>query len=1476
MSMALHVLADPKLTESSRVAIKLKKQRGTVTRVTARRLVVSGSIPELGGFDAERAVAMERSVRDAREWVAAVTVPFAESESATFGLFELRFGIEVAVLDVPLGGGNNSGSGSGDSDGDSDSDSDDETAAADDDGGARTLATADIFEHEDADVSFVWEPYSARRIDDAHAHQYFSFRAPYMTSHYGTAAGGYYTGAGTFGHKNPPFATFLRLEINRLRERATDAGEFVDRFLCMEQCLMDSRKTAMEAVLDDVAAALSAEIEECVTDGRLEDIHDTLHSDLIVGLLGMIGTFAWPGIRSVISLNKSTSTYGAALSATWAVHSPEPKNWCFDMINVLAFLCNSGTPAAAAAPSFVLSKTELGTYTYEKTLVGLRETVERVYFEGSFDWLALTPLLLDHKVTPGWPGRKWAQTLGNAALAAEFDGPAATAIEAAIARWEVAASAAATATATATATASATVVTDVGDLAAIAASHECEAADKIIGTVIEYSPAISSLARLLDGPISSGIASKSNNNNNSGLGGAGGGVRFCDRVGSFLGPIARTIEYHVFVAHVEFTELVAMLQNHRDSLLVPRISAAVLQADEADDIVPEDEIWALAVRCLESYLENLDDYDDVGDSNNIDIDVAVSTTEPASNSDESSPPAAIIDITASPKGGPRVTPETVILGARSWLRRNYGGDPLYEYNKEMQAYQASKAANSAAGGGGGTGWSSSGWYSALYDHHTVAKPKVLSHEEKVRKTVGAMMAAAAAWERVLNMAPFADHARSILFELERCPFFKGDPLYVLEASCRLRGSLGRYTEAGGGPMLAFVDARCSAAVDDAELTTTAHVVDIGSRWLLGSTTRTPGAAPLFASLVDRLLSRACGGAVALDRVLAGAEIWDIAFRALATVVDLGAIVASGGETTTNGGTDVVTAAHAAAFAPSLFDDDAGALCACTMALRAREALTGASARLAEGQCPVAELKVVLGARSDFLALVTHFGTAGAERLSAALDDQARALRELDATLDHARCFCALFCGGKVRIDASGLRDHVREATDAYEALLPARTASVFDTAPGLSPGIEADAAWLHALRTSELFLEMWNAIGAEQRWDPQYDDHELRAAAEAEAARVAAAERLAAEVAARVIVDPLTVRLFAELPSSAVLKRDPARTCKMCDAQFPSRNMLFDHIRAAGEHGKAVDAPLPPRQVHEVVVPLARAAWGRLRESVRSGSIGISELESTFARLTAPQVDAELALLWAVPGDHRTQDGPGSDGDNGGNNDDDDDDDARDSTGRNWVERARDRIGDFLYARRVRVWLPAIISFCADLANSLFEDTAIATAIVPAGSSSLSSSTSASLEVTLGALCTVLAKLDDGWLNSTLADIPALVTDARPLLAELSIAQLDILAELASGSALLDWLLRHDVTDEFNRLLTVIRSSTDEPRLLGSIASLVHVRTALVDALYPRNLYGSVQAFVRQWAQIDAGDVTPGYVFFLFLCVGFVIFFVAH
>ena len=78
-----------------------------------------------------------------------------------------------------------------------------------------------------------------------------------------------------------------------------------------------------------------------------------------------------------------------------------------------------------------------------------------------------------------------------------------------------------------------------------------------------------------------------------------------------------------------------------------------------------------------------------------------------------------------------------------------------------------------------------------------------------------------------------------------------------------------------------------------------------------------------------------------------------------------------------------------------------------------------------------------------------------------------------------------------------------------------------------------------------------------------------------------------------------------------------------------------------------------------------------------------------------------------------------------------------------------------------------------------------------------------------------------------------------------------VLAALAQTDSLVTWLLEHADTDAFNSLLQVCRPRTEDPLLLKAIASLVHVRTILLDLLYIDPPYISLAHMLERVERID-------------------------
>lgn len=230
------------------------------------------------------------------------------------------------------------------------------------------------------------------------------------------------------------------------------------------------------------------------------------------------------------------------------------------------------------------------------------------------------------------------------------------------------------------------------------------------------------------------------------------------------------------------------------------------------------------------------------------------------------------------------------------------------------------------------------------------------------------------------------------------------------------------------------------------------------------------------------------------------------------------------------------------------------------------------------------------------------------------------------------------------------------------------------------------------------------------------------------------------------------------------------------------------------------------------VVPLqaVKVQWSELMVSVRDRSIQIQRLEETFAKLkTDDECVAELRLL--------ARTGAGAP-------------EAKDDS--SWIAASASKLKDFLLLTRLRKWLPALLTIREQVAP-LF-----------------------SLSQDDDPYYAKVAKLLDAhtkeWEQQTLDTVSSLVAPVKKEIgSEFSAGQLDFLATLTESKELVAWLLEHKDQGEFNRLLQVCRPSTDEPRMLSAIASLVQIRTLLLQPLYQAPPYDGLQEFLACYRDVE-------------------------
>ena len=197
-------------------------------------------------------------------------------------------------------------------------------------------------------------------------------------------------------------------------------------------------------------------------------------------------------------------------------------------------------------------------------------------------------------------------------------------------------------------------------------------------------------------------------------------------------------------------------------------------------------------------------------------------------------------------------------------------------------------------------------------------------------------------------------------------------------------------------------------------------------------------------------------------------------------------------------------------------------------------------------------------------------------------------------------------------------------------------------------------------------------------------------------------------------------------------------------------------------------------------------------DSVRDGSIGIADLQHTFGALsTDGECVAELKYLATTgSGEITSADEP-------------------------WIEVSSSNLKDFLLLLRMRRWLPSLLRL-RELVQSLLRSTQEKDSFYQQ-------------------LHHLLDVHNRQWEKQTLRTVSDMVNPVKVELTHgFSTIQLNFLSTLAESPDLMKWLLEHSSTNEFNRLLQVCRPNTDEPRILSAIASLVQIRTLLLQPLYAK------------------------------------------
>ena len=119
-------------------------------------------------------------------------------------------------------------------------------------------------------------------------------------------------------------------------------------------------------------------------------------------------------------------------------------------------------------------------------------------------------------------------------------------------------------------------------------------------------------------------------------------------------------------------------------------------------------------------------------------------------------------------------------------------------------------------------------------------------------------------------------------------------------------------------------------------------------------------------------------------------------------------------------------------------------------------------------------------------------------------------------------------------------------------------------------------------------------------------------------------------------------------------------------------------------------------------------------------------------------------------------------------------------------------------------------------------------------------------------------RLEEVWETQTLQDVDLFMPAVRSLFdrfekSEIHLSYLDALCE--SGE-LIAWLIGNKNTDDFNRLISITKSNTDDAIALNAIASLLSTRNVLSQLLYPDHPFPSLDAFMSVILELKIGSAS--------------------
>eukprot|EP00658_Telonema_sp_P-2_P019895 TRINITY_DN17821_c0_g3_i2.p1 TRINITY_DN17821_c0_g3~~TRINITY_DN17821_c0_g3_i2.p1 ORF type:complete len:1745 (+),score=376.54 TRINITY_DN17821_c0_g3_i2:323-5557(+) len=226
-----------------------------------------------------------------------------------------------------------------------------------------------------------------------------------------------------------------------------------------------------------------------------------------------------------------------------------------------------------------------------------------------------------------------------------------------------------------------------------------------------------------------------------------------------------------------------------------------------------------------------------------------------------------------------------------------------------------------------------------------------------------------------------------------------------------------------------------------------------------------------------------------------------------------------------------------------------------------------------------------------------------------------------------------------------------------------------------------------------------------------------------------------------------------------------------------------------------------------VVIPAVQAEWVNLMTIVKDMTIPIPTVANLFDNLSKTELHRELGILAAT-----------------GNP-------AQSEEGSSWHTAAERAFDGYLHLSQLRVWFPGVMRAATALQRLL--------------------GISADCDPLWTSLHDHTVTLQREWNSARLSTVESLsraTVGVFPV--DLSPLHLDYLSALGHHPDLTEWLLDKDSNEEFQKLLQVCRQNNDEARVVSAIASLVRVRTVMLNTFYDIK-YANLKELVNHVSGLD-------------------------